>query len=174
MSKADLNLTPYRRELLANVLFEAYYAGWDGVSLRDWDRRPQLDVWRRNDASASGEFHHHGIAKGFSHKPRYRRYLTRKGIELAEEIHREDRGSEAKEAAAAALKAEAEEKAKTERKVRRASYLFRGLKLRELDGLKPEAVSTMMAHKRVDDGFGLTLKLDHLVELGEQIEKLRG
>lgn len=172
---AAFKLTPARRTALTNALFAAYYRGWDGKDMSPRGHRPWIDGWSRAvDRRTTAHFESVGLVKSLRKgKAIWYLYLTPLGLKLAHEVYADDRGAEPSDEAAAALAAEEKHADELDRKVKRASTLLRGLKLRPYEGLKPEAISTIIRHRRVRDGFRIELKLDQLIELGEQIEKLR-
>lgn len=168
-----MRLTEPRKYLLRNALFTAYMQGWDGT-LADIKKRPRIDGWSGTTMQACRVFREQGLTRNLAKGgPLYWHYLTKEGVALAEKLTVEQDGQSARELAEQQIAGEEKERRDIEGEMRSIAYFFRGLRLREFSGLKPEAISTMIKHRRLDDGFSLQLDRRALLELGRQIEKLR-
>lgn len=167
-----LRLTEARKRVLTNTLYIAYLDGWKG-DLKDIKRRPHFSSWERGMAPAGKHLEREGLVRTLYGQGNWMKFLTRKGLDLAEQLFRDNHdGKDARlvaEQASAQRKAEADQRAAEVHEIARN---LRGLSVRKWPN-KRRALSNLVKEARLEDGFPLKFERDELLELSRQIEKLR-
>lgn len=163
--------SPAQADLLAHAVFPAYKElGWRGSMSEN--ASPLMPRWStkptRVSLRAKGLLEATGCARGDLR-------LTRAGVRAGEFAYQVKNGHSAKKGAAVVRREREEIKRKIQDRVDCACHLFRGLSLHRGAGFGKATKSTrrVTAHIKRANGAEIRLNLDDLLELGEQIEKMR-
>lgn len=159
--------SPAQADLMCQALVDAYAAGWKG-RFRE-NTAPRIARWVPRPTKVS--MRSKGLLEMVGSK-RDAHLLTKEAIVVVEQLYKERTGQWAELVAEERRQRKQKEDQARQDRVDRAKHLFRGLSIkRGFRGASTKRSRMMVTH--IDHGGEVRLRLEDLLELGEQIEKLR-